>query len=80
VHPIYKKPKMVAMATPLTGYGNICILLDDQLNPSIVNSLVDIIHTKPVIAILVPELVAMATPLIRKWISSSDSLNPKINP
>jgi len=42
---------------------NICILSADHLNPSITNCLVAIVHTKPVTAILLPKLVAMAMSL-----------------
>jgi len=50
--------------------------------PSITNSLVAVVHTKPVIAILVPKLVAMATSLgtAKSAMSLSDSLNPKTHP
>ena len=50
--------------------------------PSITNSLVNIVHTKPVIAIVVPKLVAMATSLrtSHSTMSSSDSLTPKPTP
>ena len=50
--------------------------------PSITNRLVAIIHTKPVIALLVPKLVAMATSLRPSIsaMSSLDSLTPKTHP
>jgi len=38
------------------GVGNICILSDDHSNPSVTTCLVAVVHTKPVIAILVPKL------------------------
>jgi len=46
----------------LQGIRNICVLLAEHSNPiHITNSPVAIVLTKPVIAILVPKLVAMAT-------------------
>ena len=50
--------------------------------PSITNCLVAIVHTKPVIAILVSKLVAMATTLRHSIsaVSLSDSLTPKTYP
>jgi len=50
--------------------------------PSITNSLVAIVRTKPVIAILVPKLVAMAMYLrtSKSAMSSLDSLTPKTHP
>jgi len=50
--------------------------------PSITNRLVAIVHRKPVIAILVPKLVTMATSLrsLISAMSSSDRLIPKTYP
>ena len=50
--------------------------------PSITNRLVAVVHTKPVIAILVPKLVAMATSFrpSMSGMSSLDSLTPKTHP
>ena len=50
--------------------------------PSITNCIVAIVHTNPVIAILVPKLVAMAKSLrfSISTMSSLDSLSPKTSP
>ena len=46
------------------GIGSVCILFSaDHSHPSITNCLVAIVLTKPVIVILVPKLVVMATSL-----------------
>jgi len=52
---------MVAMQRPLGAIP--AFYRPTAQNPSITNCLVAIVHTKPVIAILVPKLVAMATTL-----------------
>jgi len=65
VHSIYRKPTTAAMAM-----SRMCKVLaisafcrPNTQNPSITNYLVTIVLPKPVIAILVPKLVAMATTL-----------------
>jgi len=72
------------MATSLScRVSAICILLAGHSpSPSITNSLVVIVHTKPAIAILVLKLVAMVTSLrtSKSAMSSSDSLAPKSHP
>jgi len=84
VSDIQKTKKMVAIATSLS-----CRVLaisafcwSTTQTPSITNSLVAIDHAKPVTAILVPKLVAMATTLRHSIssMSSSDSLTPITHP
>ena len=69
---------MVAMATSLSRRVSAisAFCWPTTQTPSITNSVVTIVHTKPVIAILVPKLVAMATSLTpsKSVMSSSDSL------
>jgi len=84
VHPIYGKTKTVATAMSLscTVSAISAFCWPTTQTPSITNCLVAIIHTKPVIAILVPKLVAMATTHRHSIsaMSSSDSLTPKPTP
>ena len=75
---------MVAMATSLrrkvSAIYRFC--RPTTQTPSITNCLVAIVHTKPVIAILVPKLVAVATTRRHSIsaLSSSDSLTLKTHP
>ena len=84
VHPIYRKTKVVAMATSLScrvsAISAFC--WPTTQTPSITNCIDAIVHTKPVIAILVSKLVAVATTLRHTIsdISSSDSLTPTTHP
>jgi len=74
VHPIYyRKTKNGCHGN--VRIGNICTLLA----PSIANSLVAIVHTKRVIAILVQKLVAMATTL-RHSMDNTNSMTHKSTP
>ena len=73
---------MVAMATSIScrvSAISALHLLADHSNPSVTNCLVAIVHTQPVIAILVPKLVAVATTVRHSItaVSLSDSLTPK---
>jgi len=65
LYPIYRTTKMVAMATSLrcsvSAISTFC--WPTTQTPSTTNSLVVVVHTKPVIAILVPQLFAMAMSL-----------------
>ena len=83
VHPIYSKPKIVAMASFLScRVSAISAFCWPTTHPPITNRLVAVVYTKPVTAALVPKLIAMAATL-RLWISamsSSDSLTPKSTP
>jgi len=75
---IYRKPKMFAMATSVfAGYRQYLHFVGRPLKPPA--CLVAVVHTKPLIASLVPKLVAMATSLRISIsdMSSSDSLTPK---
>jgi len=81
LYPI-ESQKVVAMATSLSGrvYRQYLYSVGRPLKPpSITNRLVAIVHTKPVMTILVPTLVAMATSLrpSTSGMSSLDSLIPK---
>jgi len=81
---IQKAKKWLPQKGPLcASYWQYLHSVGRQLKlPSITTCLVAIILTKPVIAILVPELVAMAT-TVRHSIStifSSDSLTSKTHP
>jgi len=59
---IYRKPKMFAMATSVfAGYRQYLHFVGRPLKPPA--CLVAVVHTKPLIASLVPKLVAMATSL-----------------
>jgi len=84
VHPIYRKPKMVAMATyfmcKVSAITAFC--QPTTQTPFITNCLDAIVLTKPVIAILVSKLVAIATTLRHSMsiIFSLDSLTPKTHP
>ena len=77
---------MFAMSTSLScrvsAIGLSAFCSTTTKTPSISNSIVAIVHTKPVIAILVPKMVAMATNLRHSILamSSSDSLTPKTDP
>jgi len=82
--PYIESQKMVTMATYLSSrvsaISAFCWPITQT--PFITNSLVAIVHTKPVIAMLVPKLSAMAK-TIRHSISamfSSDSLLLKTHP
>jgi len=78
-----ERQKMFAMATSLSfSVSAISAFVGRPLKPSINNCLVAIVHTKQVIAILVPKLVAMATTLEHSISAmiSSDSLTPKTTP
>jgi len=65
VHPIYGKPKMIAMATSLRcKVPAVCAFFRPTTQtPSITNCLLSIVLTKPAVAILVPKLVVMPTTL-----------------
>jgi len=86
VQPYIESQKMVAMATCLScrvsAISAFCWLTTET--PSITNSSVAIVHTKPVIAIknLDTKLVAVATLLgtSKSAMSLSDSLTPKTHP
>ena len=73
-HPIYRKTKMVAMATSLTcrvsAISAFC--WPTTQTPSITNCIVAIVYAKPVIAILDPKLVAM-TMILRHSIPAMSS-------
>jgi len=78
--PYIESRKKVAMATSLRTLKS-AMSSSDSLNPSITNCLVAIVYTKPVklIAILVPQLVAIATTLSVSGphiIHDSDGLYP----
>ena len=74
----------VAMATSLSCRVSAIAALCRPITktPSITNSVVAIIHIKPIIAILVPKLVAMATPFrnSKSAMSSSNRLTGKPTP
>jgi len=84
--PYTESQKMVAMATsPMCKVSAICAFCRPTTQtPSITNCLVAIVHTKPVIAILVPKLVAMATFLRASiavclhWIACPRNPTPRI--
>ena len=80
-----RKPKMVAVATALScnlqGIGIISILSADHSNPLHNQLTIAVVHTKLVIAISIPKLVAMSTTLRDSIsaMSSSDMLTQKNN-
>ena len=79
-----ERQKWLPLQLPLVaGYLQYLHSVGQPFKPSsIISCLVAIVHTKPVIAILVPELVAIAMTLRHSIsaMSSSDSLTPKTHP